>query len=57
MRRLSKRRSHPSETALVNDSGDMALLRSRSVPDGEATLKGIGKSPSQAEAEKAEDQP
>jgi hypothetical protein len=42
----------------VGDAVEVIILeRSHSVSVGEAALKGLGKSPSQAEAEKAEDQP
>jgi hypothetical protein len=42
----------------VGDAVEVIILeRSRSVSAGEAVLKELGESPSQAEAEKVEDQP
>jgi hypothetical protein len=42
----------------VGDAVEVILLeRSRSTFAGEATLKGLGESPSQVEAEKVEEQP
>jgi hypothetical protein len=42
----------------VGDAVEVIILeRSRSTSAGEATLKGLGESPSQVEAEKVEEQP